>query len=401
MTERQRSVANPEHTRDRDDDATLRRDGEARRELRENSPTEREFDATLPYQAPGYEPEGHPAPGKAALYDDNTAPGQPQPAKATLMTQGTQPAMVPLQATGAQAELERSGAARPAQANYRIRGGSVIRPSETNLLLTNLLLVAVSILFAFPVYWVIKTSLQGSGGLLSTEFSLLPQDFTLSNYSRVFGDRGFWRSLLNSFIFAGGTTLLSLVLAISAAYAYSRMRFRGRTPTLWAMVLLQGVPATATIIPLYILFVNLGLIDTYWGLIIAYTASTLPFSIWMMKSFFDTIPKDIEEAAQVDGASLNEAFLRVVLPLSLPALAITALFAFFTGWTEFLLAVTFINSEQLLPLGVRLYSVVGENTTEWGFFAAMAVVFALPVMIIFIAFQRYLVGGLTVGGVKG
>jgi arabinogalactan oligomer / maltooligosaccharide transport system permease protein len=336
-------------------------------------------------------PEGVPAPGKAQLYDDATAPGQAQPAKANLLNAGGQVATVPVEPTRS----------RPTSRRSLSGGRSVLHPSPLNLALTHVLLIAASLVFAFPVYWVIKTSLQGDAGLLSTEFSLLPQDFTLANYGRVFGDPTFWRSLLNSIIYAGGTTLLSLVIGVSAAYAYSRMRFAGRKPTLWAMILLQGIPATATIIPLYILFVNLGLLDTYHGLIIAYTASTLPFSIWMLKSYFDTLPKEIEEAAQVDGANVNEAFMKVILPLALPALAITALFGFFTGWTEFLLAVTFINSEELLPLSVRLYSIVGEQTTEWGYFAAQALVFAVPVVVMFIAFQRYLVGGLTVGGVKG
>src|SRR5262249_10113020 len=150
--------------------------------------------------------------------------------------------------------------------------------------------------------------------------------------------------------------------------------------TLWAMILLQAFPGIATIIPLYILFNRFGLIDTYLGLIIAYTAGTLPFSIWMMKSFFDTIPKEIEEAALVDGATIHQALLRFVLPLSHTGIAIPALFAFISGWTEFILAITFINSEELQPLSVVLYGIVGHNTTEWANFAAESVIFALPVV---------------------
>lgn len=281
---------------------------------------------------------------------------------------------------------------------------SLRKPLDTTpggLMVTHIVLIIACIMTIFPIYWIVKTSLQTSAALLSTEFTLLPQGLTFENYARVLTDWRFGRSLLNSIFYAGATTVLSLLLATSAAYAYARFRFGGRTSTLWGMILIQGVPASATIVPLYILFVQLGLIDTYWGLIIAYTASTLPFCIWMMKNYFDTLPKEIEEAALVDGCSVNEAFMKVVLPLSLPALAITALFAFTTGWTEFLLAVTFINSEELLPLSVRLYSIIGEQTTEWGYFAAQAVVFAVPVVAVFLIFQRYLVGGLTVGSVKG
>lgn len=273
--------------------------------------------------------------------------------------------------------------------------------SPLNLALTHLLLLGVSFIFVFPIYEIIKVSLEGSGSMLSTEFHLLPKGLTFENYAKVFGDPRFGRSVLNSFIYAGGTTLVSLVVAVSAAYAYSRMRFRGRKTTLWAMILLQAFPGIATVVPLYILFSRFGLIDTYQGLIVAYTAGTLPFSIWMMKSFFDTIPKEIEEAALVDGATVNQAFVRVVLPLSLPGIAITALFGFISGWTEFILAITFINSEELQPLSVVLYGIIGRNTTEWSYFAAESVIFALPVVFCFLFFQRYLIGGLTVGGVKG
>jgi arabinogalactan oligomer/maltooligosaccharide transport system permease protein len=278
---------------------------------------------------------------------------------------------------------------------------SALHASPLNLALTHLLLIGFCLVFLFPIYQIVKVSLESSGSMLSTEFHLLPEGITLENYGKVIRDPRFLRSGFNSFVYAGGTTLISLVVAVSAAYAYSRMRFRGRKTTLWAMVLLQAFPGIATIIPLYLLFNRFSLIDTYQGLIIAYTAGTLPFSIWMMKSFFDTIPKEIEEAALVDGATVNQAFIRVVLPLSLPGIAITALFGFISGWTEFLLAITFINSEELQPLSVVLYGIIGRNTTEWSYFAAESVIFALPVVLCFLFFQRYLIGGLTVGSVKG
>jgi arabinogalactan oligomer/maltooligosaccharide transport system permease protein len=281
------------------------------------------------------------------------------------------------------------------------RGLGPRHSSPLSLILTHLLLIASCAVFLFPLYQVVKVSLESSGAMLSTDFHLLPRDITFENYAKVFGDPRFARSVLNSFIYAGGTTLVSLIVAVSAAYAYSRMRFRGRKTTLWAMILLQAFPGIATVVPMYIIFSRLSLIDTYLGLIVAYTAGTLPFSIWMMKSFFDSIPKEIEEAALVDGATINQAFLRVVLPLSLPGIAITALFGFISGWTEFILAITFINSEELQPLSVVLYGIIGRNTTEWSYFAAESIIFALPVVFCFLFFQRYLIGGLTVGSVKG
>ena len=276
-------------------------------------------------------------------------------------------------------------------------------PGRLNLALTHALLIVVSVAFVFPIYQILKVSLQSSGALLSAEFHVLPDPLTFENYDKVFRDQRFARSMFNSFVYAGGTTVVSLIVAVSAAYAYSRMRFRGRRTTLWGMILLQAFPGIATIVPLYILFSRLGLIDTYQGLIVAYTAGTLPFSIWMMKSFFDTLPKEIEEAAWVDGATMNQTFTKIVLPLSLPAIAITALFGFISGWTEFILAITFINSEELQPLSVVLYGIIDRNVTatQWTYFAAQSVVFALPVVFCFLFFQKYLIGGLTVGSVKG
>jgi arabinogalactan oligomer/maltooligosaccharide transport system permease protein len=309
-----------------------------------------------------------------------------------------EPAEATLYGTGAQGQPP-----VPAQEGRPIRnsGRPALHPSRANLVVTHLILIVTCLIFFFPLYWILVTSLKSSGALLSSEFSLLPQGITLANYARALSDSSFLRSLLNSFIYAGGTTLVSIVVGCSAAYAYSRMRFVGRRPTLWAMIILQAFPGIAIIVPLYVLFTQFGLVDTYQGLIIAYTASTLPFAVWMLKSYFDTIPRDLEDAAKVDGCTTNQAFVKVVLPLALPALAITALFGFVLGWTEFVLAITFINTESLQPLSVQLYSVIGQRTTEWGFFAAQSVLFALPVVVFFLIFQRFLIGGLTVGGVKG
>lgn len=276
-----------------------------------------------------------------------------------------------------------------------------LEASPRSLAFSHVILILFCVVSIFPIYEIVKISLESGGSILSTEFHLLPKSPSLENYAKVFADARFSRSVLNSFIYAGGTTAVSLVVAISAAYAYSRMNFRGKRTTLWTMILLQAFPGIATVVPLYILFNSFGLIDTYGGLIIAYTAGTLPFSIWMMKSFFDSIPKEIEEAALVDGATVNQAFVRVVLPLSLPGIAITGLFGFISGWTEFILAITFINSEELQPLSVVLYGIISRNTTEWSYFAAESVIFSMPVVICFLFFQRYLIGGLTVGSVKG
>jgi len=210
---------------------------------------------------------------------------------------------------------------------------------------------------------------------------------------------GTW--LLNSVLVSVMTTALGVFLACTAAYAFSRFRFPGRDGGMLAFLVSQMFPGTLMLIPLFIIIVKwLGLGNTFWGLVIVYATTAIPFCVWMLKGYFDTIPIDIEESARIDGASPQTIFFRIILPLAKPAIAITALFSFMTAWNEFILASVFLEAEAkyTAPVGLRFF--VGGFSSQWGFFAAGSVIVSLPVVILFLYLQKYLVSGLTAGSVK-
>jgi len=229
-----------------------------------------------------------------------------------------------------------------------------------------------------------------------------PEDVSTSNFRSLFIQQPFARWLGNSVIIATATTFLGVFLASTAAYAFSRFRFPGRRAGLMSFLVSQMFPGTLMLIALYIIIVQwLGLGSTYSGLVLMYTVTAIPFCVWMMKGYFDTIPKELEESALIDGASQAMIFFRIVLPLAKPAVAVTALFSFMTAWNEFIQAATFMNKEEMYtaPVGLRFF--VGGFSQQWGYFAAGSIVTAIPIMILFLFLQKYLVSGLTAGAVKG
>lgn len=270
-------------------------------------------------------------------------------------------------------------------------------------ILTQLTLIFLSIITLYPVLWVFKMAFSPTQGFSTS----LKGNYTLNNFITLFTItdsennllmiRQFWNSIFVSVISA----FIGLVLATSAAYAFSRFEFKGKKSGMSAMLITQMFPGVLVIIPLYLILDNIGLLNSLWGLILVYSTTTVPFSIFMLKGYFDTIPKEIEEAAVMDGASQFTIFIKIILPLSRPALAITGLFSFMTAWNEFILAATFMGKEKYYTVPVMLQSFVGAFNTQWGLFAAGSIIVSLPVVILFLYVQKHLVGGLTAGGIKG
>ncbi|MCA9672686.1 MAG: carbohydrate ABC transporter permease [Myxococcales bacterium] len=236
----------------------------------------------------------------------------------------------------------------------------------------------------------------------------IPETVTTAHFRKVLGKRagdGSWlfgRQLLNSLLVSLGATLLGVLLACTAAYAFSRFRFPGRSSGMMAFLVAQMFPGTLLMIPMYVILGRLGLLNHLLGLVLVYSTTALPFCVWMLKGYFDTIPRELEEAALIDGASRLRIFYTIVLPLARPAIAVTALFAFMTAWNEYILAATFLNREELYTLPLLLKSYVGQHgSADWGAFAAGAVIVSVPIVALFYALQKHLVAGLTSGGVKG
>ncbi len=258
----------------------------------------------------------------------------------------------------------------------------------------------------YPVLWVVKMALSPTQSL-SLSINPFPEAITFDHFRDVLfshDSQGRWlfgRQLLASIVVSGATTLVGLSLAVTAAYALSRFRFPGKDAGMQTLLVTQMFPATLMLVPLYSLLQKLSLLDSWGGLVLVYSTSSLPFCVWMLKGYFDTIPRELEEAAVMDGASPWQVFWIVVLPLARPALAVTALFSFMTAWNEFILSATLINDAARFTLPVALQQYVGEWKTEWGHFAAGALIVSAPVMALFFALQKYLVGGLTAGAVKG
>lgn len=272
--------------------------------------------------------------------------------------------------------------------------------------LLNLVLAAATAVVLYPVLWVLKMALSPSQSFALTP-NPWPTEVSLRNFREVLfitdaaGRLLFFRQLANSLIVSVAVTVIGVGLSCSAAYALSRFRFPGRNSSLRLFLLVQMFPSVVTTIPLYVVLEKLHLLDHLGGLVLCYATTAIPFCVFMLKGFFDSIPRELEESVLIDGGTQFDAFWRVALPLCRPALAVTALFAFLTAWNEFILAATFMSRPERYTLPVMLNHYVGDYATEWGHFAAGAVLISVPVMALFFLLQRSLVSGLSAGGVKG
>ena len=224
---------------------------------------------------------------------------------------------------------------------------------------------------------------------------------SIKSYVTLFMDTDFLLWVRNSIIISLLVTMTGVMFASTGGYALSRFKFKGREFGMIALLTTQMFPATMLLLPFFILLSYLGLINSYFGLIIIYSSTALPFCIWQMKGYYDTIPPSLEESARLDGCTRFQAFYKIILPLSSPALVITALFSFMASWSEYVVAAIILQDPKLYTLPLGLKSFQASLSTQWGLYAAGAVVVSIPVTILFISLSKYLVSGLTMGSVKG
>jgi len=279
----------------------------------------------------------------------------------------------------------------------------------------HLILLVYVVVTLYPLLWVFTIGFSGRQDLFIVDIPAnptflnrlraimpWPAHVSVSNFVSVFTEQPFARWLFNSTVVAIATTLLGVFLACTSAYAFSRFKFPGRRAGLMSFLVSQMFPGTLMMIPLYIIIVKwLGLGSTYLGLILVYAITGIPFCVWMLKGYFDTIPRELEESALMDGASAAVIFYRIVLPLAKPAVAVTALFSFMTAWNEYIQAQTFMDKVTMYTAPVGLKFFVGGFQQQWGYFAAGAIITAIPIVALFLFLQKYLISGLTAGAVKG
>lgn len=283
-----------------------------------------------------------------------------------------------------------------------------------------LLYQAIALLIAFivlfPIMWVVSLSLDPRDISRPPDFRLIPPGASLKAYSEVLKQPTanpvtFAELAFNSLRLAAGVAVVSVLIGVFAAYSFSRFEFKGRRGLMLGVVTVLMLPSVATVAPLFVMlnrinvdfaFIEFNLRNSLWGVGLALTSGSLPFAIWNLKGYLDTIPKELEEAARIDGASPNQVFFLIVLPLAVPALAVTGFLGFLSGWTEFVMSWQFLSNPKDFTLAMSLWNMTGQfsGDTPWSKFSAMALMVALPVAIVYLVLQRYIVGGLTVGSVK-
>jgi len=268
--------------------------------------------------------------------------------------------------------------------------------------LSNALTVVVVVLWAFPVYWMLNTALKPRSEVLSPDPLFVPQNLTFDNFVKAVTQPYFLDNVRNSVIVVAVVLAVSMLLGLFAAMALSRFRFRGRRTIMVVILAIQMLPAAALLIPTFLVFNSLNLLGTYAGLILAYVAAVLPITIWLLRGFFLAIPREVEEAAMMDGAGTWRLMWSVLFPLVTPGIIATSVFAFISAWNDYIIAFTFMKEQSMYTLPVWLASFSTVRTgTDYGTQMAASVLFSLPVMVFFLVIQRNLVAGMTSGAVKG
>jgi multiple sugar transport system permease protein len=275
------------------------------------------------------------------------------------------------------------------------------RPRHEVLRSRNVVGVLIGVLFVLPVCWLIITALTPPSGLGKFPPPLLPNPPTLANFREAFGHYGFGHFLLNSIIVSVASTCAVLALAVPASYALARTRMRGKGPVLVALLVVAVFPQIAIVVPLYVIFQTLGLLNSYQGLVIAYTGFNLPFAIWIMRNTFKAIPVEMEEAGEIDGAPLWRIVVQLVLPQAVPGVFVAGILTFVACWTEFLMALSFNPNAayQTVPVGIALFG--GNFTVPFGTIFAASFVALVPVLALALGLRRWVIAGLSGGATKG
>lgn len=260
--------------------------------------------------------------------------------------------------------------------------------------------ILVIVAFALaPYVWMVLTSIKPDADIVAFPLRYLPSHPTFEHYQTLLEHTSFARNLLNSLIVAIGAVIVGLSASLPAAYAFSRFRFRGRNLLMTQFLVINMFPIVLLIIPLFVLMRSLGLLDTFIGIIVGHSTFAIPFAVWMLTSYLNTIPRDLDEAAEIDGASRLQTIRVVLLPLVMPGVVTTAIYIFVTSWNEYLFAMM-LSGDNVRTVTVALQLFIGEFTIQWGLLTAGGTVVAIPVTILFLIVQRRLVSGLTAGAVK-
>ncbi len=261
--------------------------------------------------------------------------------------------------------------------------------------------VVIALLFIFPVYWMVTTAFKPDSQIKSYTPSLLPWPLDFPHFHRIFSDSAFYTGLRSSVIVTVAVVAAGTLVALLAATALARFRFRGRAGFIVALIIVQMIPGEALFIPYYLMLRNIDLLGRLVGLMLVYLSFTVPFTTWMLRGFVAAIPVELEEAASVDGATRWQSFWRILFPLVAPGLLATSIFSFITAWTEFTYAYVLVNDSAHYTLPVYIQSFIGRNGTDYGPQMAVATVFTLPVVVFFLLVQRRAVAGMSAGAVKG
>lgn len=286
---------------------------------------------------------------------------------------------------------------------YRTRPGFLYARQRTGRAVRYVLVIAIMLILLFPVLWMLLSSLQPSYTLMHIPPTFtLTEESSLDNYVKIFSKPEYVRYFINSFITAGGTVITVLLVAVPAGFSFSRYRFFGRNFILTSILSVQMFPIVVILISLYTFYMKWNLLNTYMGVILADTTFALPLAITLMKSFFDTLPRSLDESARIDGAGRMRTMLQILLPLTLPGLVAVGIYTFLSAWDDYLMSMTImqVNNMKTLPVGLA-QSFLGEYAHDYGALMAFSMAGSLPIVLLFVFFQKYMVSGLTAGAVKG